>query len=313
MSKLEELIREMCPHGVEYKTLEECVQKIGKIKWEKTDESYFYIDLTSVDRDIHKITNPQIIDANNAPDRAKQIVLKEDVLFATTRPMLKRFCMIDDKYDGQICSTGFCVLRANPQLVLPRWLFFIISSSEFYSYVKVNQKEGSYPAILDKKVKQFQIPVPPLPVQCEIVRILDNFTELTAELTAELAARKKQYAYYRDKLFATTDRIEYKTLSQISENCDKQRKPVTKEKRKAGKYPYYGASGIVDYVDDYIFEGEYLLISEDGANLLARNTPIAFSISGKNWVNNHAHVLKFKHKETQRYVEFYLGYVTTNS
>ena len=97
------------------------------------------------------------------------------------------------------------------------------------------------------------------------------------------------------------------TLEDISENCDSQRKPVTKVNRTAGKYPYYGASGIVDYVDDYIYDGDYLLISEDGANLVARVTPIAFSISGKNWVNNHAHVLKFNNLYEQRYVEMYLN------
>ena len=75
----------------------------------------------------------------------------------------------------------------------------------------------------------------------------------------------------------------------------------------AGEYPYYGASGIVDYVSSYIFDGEFLLVSEDGANLLARSTPIAFSISGKNWVNNHAHVLKFDNYDTRRFVEFYLN------
>ena len=97
------------------------------------------------------------------------------------------------------------------------------------------------------------------------------------------------------------------TLEDISTNCDSQRKPVTKGKRNSGMYPYYGASGIVDYVDDYIFEGNYLLISEDGANLVARVTPIAFSIKGKNWVNNHAHVLKFDDWHVQKYVEFYLN------
>ena len=97
------------------------------------------------------------------------------------------------------------------------------------------------------------------------------------------------------------------TLEDIAENCDSMRKPVTSGKREAGEYPYYGASGIVDYVKDYIFDGDHLLVSEDGANLLARSTPIAFSISGKNWVNNHAHVLKFDCYETRRFVEFYLN------
>ena len=99
----------------------------------------------------------------------------------------------------------------------------------------------------------------------------------------------------------------YVTLEDISENCDSMRKPVTKGNRSAGEYPYYGASGIGDYVEDYIFDGDYLLVSEDGANLIARVTPIAFSITGKNWVNNHAHVLKFFDRYEQKYVEMYLN------
>ena len=97
-----------------------------------------------------------------------------------------------------------------------------------------------------------------------------------------------------------------KTVDQISTNLDSKRIPVTKSDRTSGEYPYYGASGIVDYVADYIFDGDTLLVSEDGANLLARSTPIAFSVSGKYWVNNHAHILKFKNIATQRFVEFYL-------
>jgi type I restriction enzyme S subunit len=77
--------------------------------------------------------------------------------------------------------------------------------------------------------------------------------------------------------------------------------------RDTGDIPYYGASGIVDYVKDYIFDCDLLLVSEDGANLLARNTPIAFSVSGKSWVNNHAHVLKFETYAERRYVEYYLN------
>lgn len=87
----------------------------------------------------------------------------------------------------------------------------------------------------------------------------------------------------------------------ISENHDSKRKPITSGNREAGEYPYYGASGIVDYVSGYIFDGDYLLVSEDGNNLVARSTPIAFSISGKNWVNNHAHVLEFDCYATRRY------------
>jgi len=97
-----------------------------------------------------------------------------------------------------------------------------------------------------------------------------------------------------------------KTLDQISVNLDSRRIPITKADRTSGEYPYYGASGIVDYVADYIFDEDTLLVSEDGANLLARSTPIAFPASGKYWVNNHAHILKFENMTTQRFVELYL-------
>ncbi|MBB5330074.1 restriction endonuclease subunit S [Tunturiibacter gelidoferens] len=96
------------------------------------------------------------------------------------------------------------------------------------------------------------------------------------------------------------------TLDQIATNLDSRRVPITKGVPNSGEYPYYGASGIVDYVADYIFEGDTLLISEDGANLLARSTPIAFPAYGKYWVNNHAHILNFENMTTQRFVELYL-------
>jgi len=100
---------------------------------------------------------------------------------------------------------------------------------------------------------------------------------------------------------------EVKTLNEISENLDSKRVPITKSVRAEGSIPYYGASGIVDYVADYLFNESLLCISEDGANLLARTYPIAFSIAGKTWVNNHAHVLRFKNPTTQKFVEMYLN------
>ena len=96
-------------------------------------------------------------------------------------------------------------------------------------------------------------------------------------------------------------------LPDISENLDSKRVPITKSVRDKGSYPYYGASGVVDYVADYIFDGRLLLVSEDGANLLARSTPIAFSIDGKTWVNNHAHVLRFDDERKQQFVEYWFA------
>lgn len=95
-------------------------------------------------------------------------------------------------------------------------------------------------------------------------------------------------------------------LAEISMNFDTQRKPVKEAERVAGPYPYYGASGIVDYVDGYLFNGEYLLVAEDGENLRTRNTPIAFRATGKFWVNNHAHILQGNDEASTRYLNYAL-------
>lgn len=85
-------------------------------------------------------------------------------------------------------------------------------------------------------------------------------------------------------------------LGDIAEILNHVRVPLSAMERAKmqGKFPYYGASGIIDYVDDYLFDGEYVLISEDGENLKSRKTPIAFKASGKFWVNNHAHIVQGK-------------------
>ena len=107
--------------------------------------------------------------------------------------------------------------------------------------------------------------------------------------------------------FQSASAWEVKPLGRVAENLDNRRIPITSSNRKSGDVPYYGASGIVDFVEGFIFDEELLCISEDGANLVARTYPIAFSISGKTWVNNHAHVLRFENRCTQKFVEMYLN------
>ncbi|WP_424405101.1 restriction endonuclease subunit S [Pasteurella sp. PK-2025] len=174
-------------------------------------------------------------------------------------------------------------------------------------WCKKNTTMSSFASVDMVGFRKFQIPIPPLETQKEIVRILDALTAVTSELTSELKLRQKQYQYYRDHLLSFGDEVEWKTLDKIAKNFDSMRKPIKSGLREKGKIPYYGASGIVDYVQDYIFDGDFLLISEDGANLLARNTPIAFSVSGKSWVNNHAHVLQFSTYAERKFVEYYLN------
>lgn len=83
-------------------------------------------------------------------------------------------------------------------------------------------------------------------------------------------------------------------LSEVVIFLDGQRRPIKSSERISGEFPYYGASGIIDYVNNYIFDDDLILLGEDGENILSRNLPLAFKVSGKIWVNNHAHVLKPK-------------------
>ncbi len=105
-------------------------------------------------------------------------------------------------------------------------------------------------------------------------------------------------------------------LGDLTENFDSIRVPVKEADRIAGPYPYYGASGVVDHVDKYLFDGEYLLIAEDGENLRTRNTPIAFIARDKFWVNNHAHIVRGNQDADTRFLMYALaatdisGYLT---
>jgi type I restriction enzyme S subunit len=167
-------------------------------------------------------------------------------------------------------------------------------------------------------VRSLPIMLPPLTEQNRIVGILDEtFAGIAmAKANAEknLQNARALFASHLQSVFTQRGNgWAEKTLGESCENLDSKRVPITRNKRTAGKYPYYGASGIVDHVSDYIFDEDLLLVSEDGANLLARTYPIAFSVSGKVWVNNHAHVLRFADLATQRFMELYLNLIKLNS
>lgn len=191
------------------------IEILSKIKWNEVekDVEFNYIDLSSVDIETSKIIKTNIINKGNYPSRAQQIILENDILFGTTRPLLKRFCIVPKKYNNQICSTGYCVLRCDEKKLNYKFLYFVLQTTDFYDYCKTYQIEGSYPSISDNLVKEYKIPLPPLHIQEKIVEVLDNFdkvcNDLKIGLPAEIEARKQQYEFYRDGLleFARTYNI----------------------------------------------------------------------------------------------------------
>ena len=190
---------------VEWKSLREVCLKTANIKWkENIDDEFYYIDLSAVNRNNNKIEELQTVTSENAPSRAQQIVNTNDIIFGTTRPTLKRYALVTEDLNNQICSTGFCVLRADKNIILPKFLFFILTTDSFFNFVENNQEGAGYPSISNIKVKNFSFPVPKLAEQERIVKILDQFDDLVNNISyglpAEIKARRQQYEYYREKL-----------------------------------------------------------------------------------------------------------------
>ncbi|HCJ6510789.1 TPA: restriction endonuclease subunit S [Acinetobacter baumannii] len=275
--------------GIEVKwvPISEVTLRTNNIKWRDITHSYRYIDLTSVDIDTKKIIETSVVSSNNAPSRAQKLIEKDDVIFATTRPTQMRYCLIDEEYDGEVASTGYCVLRAKKEVVLPKWILHLISSSEFKGYLEENQSGSAYPAISDAKLKEFKIPIPcpdnpkkSLEIQTEIVRILDTFSTMIAELTAELSARKKQYNYYRDQLLNfEIDEVEWKTLGEVCELITK------------GTTPKNFTNNGVAFIKTEAFDGAYInknklsFVDEITHNTflkrsILKNNDILFTIAG---------------------------------
>lgn len=319
MSKIDELIAELCPDGVRSRYLWELTtwdKKFNAVDNSKQPKvlKYHYLlaselkPLIVPGGDI-KLLTTNTSDLWTRSDLANANVSEGEIIAIPWggNPNVQY-------YKGKFLTADNRIATSNNTDVLDnKYLYyFMINNLDLIGsfYRGSGIKHPSMAKILDMK-----IPVPPLEVQCEIVRVLDSFTELEAELEAELETRKKQYTHYRDNLlrFDESRGYEWVPFGNIGVNFDSKRRPVTKSDRHAGAIPYYGASGIVDYVKDYIFDDDYLLVSEDGANLLARSTPIAFSISGKTWVNNHAHVIKHDDYATRRFIEFYLNSIDLQS
>ena len=195
-------------------------------------------------------------------------------------------------------DTTFYVKIKDPALLDIQYCYYQLRTLELD---KVNVQSG-VPGLNRNDAYRELIPLPPLEVQQEIVAEIEGYQKV-------IDGARAVVENYRPHIVVDPEWPKC-SLGDLADNLDSRRVPVSKGHRNSGPFPYYGASGIVDYVNDYIFDEDILLISEDGANLLARSTPIAFSVSGQSWVNNHAHVLRFKTLDAQKYVEYYLNSVS---
>ena len=221
MSRLDELIKELCPNGVEYKELGEVFNlkngytpsKANKEYWENTDINWFRIE------DIN--TNGRVLSSSIEKVNKKGIkgkLLPKNTLIISTSATIGEYALITEEF---LCNQRFSCLiikKEYKNILSPMFL-------RYYAHIlskkcKENIKIGNFPSVDMDKFKKFLIPIPPLEVQDEIVRILDTFTALTAELTAELTARKNQYSWYRDYLLKFENKVKIVKLGSIVEVYD---------------------------------------------------------------------------------------------
>ncbi len=185
MNKLEELIKEFCPNGVEYVKIGHICKSLpkGTLKTSELVEGGMY-PVINAGKDLYGYYSQY----NNNGD-------------AFTLSSRGEYAGSVNYFENKFWAGGLCYpyTSSNPEICLTKFIYYYLKNIEKYiRYTMV--AEGSIPALNKKDLQELQIPLPALPVQREIVRILDSFTLYSAELTAELTARRKQYEFYRDKL-----------------------------------------------------------------------------------------------------------------
>ena len=194
--------------------------------------------------------------------------------------------------------------------------FIFTRSEELKRYGEIVGAGSTFVEVSGKQMANMELMMPKTMSEQqqigEYFQILDHLITLHQRKCDEVKSLKK---YMLQKIFPQnkqkvpeirfegfTEAWEQRKLDDVVEFLDTMRKPLEGAKRIPGPYPYYGASGIVDYVDGYLFDEELILLSEDGANITERNYPVCFLASGKYWVNNHAHVLRTKQANENNFI-----------
>lgn len=175
-------------------SLKSCCLPVSKRKDSKDKKEHFlYLDIAAIDNQTNTISFATPYTGENAPSRARQIVKVGDILFSTVRTYLKNIALITDaQYNNQIASTGFCVIRPNPQMTLPKFIFYKTLSSEFLTPLNVKQRGSSYPAVRDGDVLSSKILLPSLPEQKAIVEKIEKAFACADNAQAAISAALEQ-------------------------------------------------------------------------------------------------------------------------
>ena len=194
---MNELISEKnsVPKGWIKVVLKNLVENIQKINPRETsDKMYYYCDIDSINNSKLKITAPKQVIGSEAPSRARQLIKKHDILFSTVRTYLKNIAIVPDNLDGQLASTGFCVIRPT---INHKFVFYYVQSKSFLDVLNNIQRGTSYPAVRNNDVLSTLIPLPPLNEQ---KRIGSKIESIFAQIDASKESLKKVQALIKQTI-----------------------------------------------------------------------------------------------------------------
>jgi type I restriction enzyme S subunit len=264
-----------------------------------------YLDTGNITE--NKIDSIQKIYLRNEklPSRARRLIQKNDIIYSMVRPIQRHYGILKKIPDNFMVSTGFTTISATEKTD-PFFVYYYLTQNEIVEYLQMlaEQTVSTYPSIKTSDIENLQMALPPLPAQRSIaatLSCLDDKIELNRRINANLEAQAQ--AIFRSWFVGfepwggvMPENWRKGCLDDIIELFDFERIPLSsKQREKMGKnYPYYGAASLIDYVDDYLFDGIYLLLGEDGTVIDDFGFPVLQYVWGKFWVNNHAHILQGK-------------------
>ena len=178
--------------------LEEVCEKIKQVQPKKVFEKEFsYIDIASINDE--GVIRAQITSVGKAPSRARKVVKTGDTIFSTVRPYLKHIAYVPEMLNNSVASTGFCVVRPNPDLADPLFINYVVESDHFVKKILPFQRGANYPAVSDKNVYGIKVSLPPLDTQKQIVAKLSAAQDYKTQLLARRAKLKELFDSVLDK------------------------------------------------------------------------------------------------------------------
>lgn len=255
MSKLEELLTELCPDGVEFKKVKEIYTRLkgtpitaGKMK-----------EIENPNGDIRVFAGGRTVINTIEEDIPNANITRVPAVLVQSRGVIDVVF-----YEQPFTFKNEMWAYTADDRIAVKFLFYVLKNN-IQKFRDVASRMGSLPQISLPVTEDFIMPVPPLEVQREIVRILDNFTELTAELIAELTARKKQYEYYRDVLLIPSNTIKTVPLADIADIGTGSSN--TNEGLDEGEYPFFVRSQEVRRKNEYEFDETAIITAGDGVGV----------------------------------------------